>query len=73
MHTAQNLLAVFGFIVDVINKPEILEMVSRKASAKLGRPIRAVAIDKTKRNVKSKQMEQLLRFGQEHSDIIKIK
>ena len=61
------------FIVDVINKPEILEMISRKASAKLGRPIRAVAIDRTAVNVKSKQMEQLLRFGKEHSDIITIK
>ena len=62
-----------GFIVDVLNKPEILEMISRKASAKLGRPIRAVAIDKTKVNMKSKQMEELLRFGQEHADIIKIR
>ena len=67
------LLCSAGFIVDVINKPEILEMVSRKASAKLGRPIRVVAVDKSKTNTKSKQMEQLLRFGQEHSDIIKIK
>ena len=62
-----------GFIVDVLNKPEILEMISRKASAKLGRPIRAVAVDKTKVNTKSRQMEQLFRFGQEHADIIKIK
>ena len=62
-----------GFIVDVLNKPEILEMISRKASAKLGKPIRAVAVDRTKMNTKSKQMEQLLRFGKEHSDIIKIK
>ena len=62
-----------GFIVDVLNKPEILEMISRKASAKLGRPIRVVAVDRTNINVKSRQMEQLLRFGQEHSDIIKIK
>ena len=62
-----------GFIVDVLSKPEILEMISRKASAKLGRPIRAVAVDRTKMNTKSKQMEQLLRFGKEHSDIVKIK
>ena len=48
-------------------------MISRKASAKLGKPIRAVAVDRTKMNTKSKQMEQLLRFGKEHSDIIKIK
>lgn len=67
------LLCTAGFIVDVINKPDILEMISRKATAKLGRPIRVVAIDKTKVNTKSRQMEQLLRFGQEHSDIIKIK
>jgi len=67
------LVCTASFIVDVINKPEILDMVSRKASAKLGRPIRAVAVDKTKINAKSRHMEQLLRFGQEHSDIIKIK
>lgn len=67
------LVCAHSFIVDVISKPEILEMISRKASAKLGRPIRTVAVDKTKMNTKSRQMEQLLRFGQEHSDIIKIK
>ena len=67
------LVCAAGFIVDVLNKPEILEMISRKASAKLGRNIRAVTVDKTKLNVKSKQMEKLLQFGQEHSDIVKIK
>ena len=67
------LVCTAGFIVDVLNKPEILEMISRKASAKLGRPIRAVAVDKSKLNVKSKQMEKLIQFGQEHSDIINIK
>ena len=67
------LVCAAPFIVDVVNKPEILEMVARKASAKLGRPIRVVAVDKTAVNVKSKQMEQLLRFGKEHSDIITIK
>lgn len=67
------LVCAAGFIVDVINKPEILEMISRKASAKLGKPIRATAVDKTKMNVQSSQMEQLLQFGKEHPDIIKIK
>ena len=62
-----------GFIVDVLSKPEILEMISRKASAKLGRPVRAVAVDRTSINTKSGQMEKLLRFGQEHSDIVNIK
>ena len=67
------LVCTADFIVKQINKPEILEMISRKASAKLGRPIRVVAVDRTQVNTKSRQMEQLLRFGQEHSDIIKIK
>ena len=67
------LVCAAGFIVDVLNKPEILEMISRKASAKLGRPIRVVAVDRTKMKTTTKKMEQLLRFGQEHSDIIHIK
>lgn len=67
------LLCSAPFIVDVINKPEILEMISRKASAKLSKVIRAVAVDKAAANTKTKQMEQLLKFGKEHSDIITIK
>ena len=61
------------FTMEYINKPEILDLVSRKASAKLGTPVRAVAVDKTAGNVKSEQMEQLLQFGRAHSDIVKIK
>ena len=67
------LVCAAGFIVDVLSKPEILEMISRKASAKLGRPVRAVAVDRTSINTKTGQMEKLLRFGQEHSDIVNIK
>ena len=67
------LVCAAEFIVDVLSKPEILEMISRKASAKLGRPVRAIAVDRTKMNTKSGQMEKLLRFGQEHSDIVNIK
>lgn len=67
------LVCAAPFIVDVISKPEIIEMIERKASAKLGRPIRAVAVDKTAVNVKTKQMEQLLHFGKEHSNIVTIK
>ncbi len=61
------------FVLDTINKPEILDIVSRKASARLGRPVRAFATDKASANTKSKQMEQLLSFGRAHSDIITIK
>jgi hypothetical protein len=67
------LVCAASFIVDVINKPDILEIVSRKASAKLGRPIRVVAVDKNKVKVNSQSMEKLIQFGKEHSDIITIK
>ena len=66
-------LVTNSFTMEIVNKPEILELVSRKASAKLGRKVRAVVVDQNSKNVKSKQMEQLLQFGRAHSDIIKIK
>ena len=62
-----------SFVLENINKPEILELVARKASSKLGRPIRVTAADQNAANGKSEQMEQLLRFGRAHSDIINIK
>ncbi|MBR7123220.1 MAG: DNA polymerase III subunit gamma/tau [Oscillospiraceae bacterium] len=61
------------FIIDIVNKPEILEIVSRKASAKLQRPIRVVVTDDTGIDEKNEQMEQLLNFGRAHGDIISIK
>ena len=61
------------FTMEIVNKPEILSMISRKASAKLGRPIQVVPADQTARNTKSEQMEQLLKFGRAHADIVKIK
>ena len=60
-----------AFTKAVVDKPEVLELVSRKVSAKLGQPVRVIASDKT--NVKNEQMEQLLQFGREHSNVIKIK
>ena len=67
------LVCAASFIVDVINKPDILEIISRKASAKLGRSIRVVALDKNKMKVNSQSMEKLIQFGKDHSDIISIK
>ena len=61
------------FTKEIVDKPEVLELVARKASAKLGRPVRAVATDMSSANVKSKQMERLLQFGREHADVIRIK
>ena len=62
-----------GFIMEIINKPDILELVSRKAAAVLGGSVRVIATDKTVSGGNSEQMEHLLRFGRDHSDVIKIK
>ncbi len=62
-----------SFTMEMIGKPDILELAARKASAKLGRKVRAVAVDASAKPQKTAQMEQLLNFGRAHGDIIKIK
>ena len=62
-----------SFTVDVVNKPEILSLIARKASAKLGQNVLVKAVDKTAAPAVSKGMEQLLRFGQAHNDFVKIR
>ena len=61
------------FVAEAINKPDILEVVSRKASAMLGRPVTAFSVDMTKKKDGNPRMDQLMNFGRAHSDIIKIK
>ena len=61
------------FTMEIINKPEILQLVSRKASAKIGRNLRAVLVDGSVKPKKSAHMEQLLNFGRAHGDVVKIK
>ena len=61
------------FTLEMINKPDILALVSRKASAILSRPVTATAIDRTAKPENNAQMERLLTFGRQHSDIVKIK
>lgn len=65
------LMCANSFAKAVVDKPEVLELVTRKVSAKLGQPVRVMATDKT--NTKNEQMEQLLQFGRAHSDVINIK
>ena len=67
------LLCASSFNVEMINKPEILELISRKASAALGRPVQVSVVDKTAKNTATQQMDQLLSFGRAHSDRITIK
>ncbi len=67
------LVCTNAFAKDMINKPEVIQLVSRKASAKLGRQIVAVVSDSSGAAEKSEQMDKLLQFGKAHSDIISIK
>ena len=62
-----------NFTLEMVNTPEILALVARKASSLLGRPVRVEAIDRTAKPENNAQMERLMRFGREHSDIINIK
>jgi len=67
------LLCESQFIVDMVNKPEILELFSRKASAALGQPVRAVVMDRNAKQNNSKQLDALLSFGRANAGIISIK
>ena len=62
-----------AFTAQMLDKPDILEVVSRKASAMLNRQIRAMAVDMTAKPAGNPRMEQLMQFGRQHSDIVKIK
>ncbi len=61
------------FTSEIINKPEVLELISRKASASLGRNVPVTVSDSSADTSKTEQMQQLLNFGKAHSDIIHIK
>ncbi len=61
------------FTAEAINRPEVLEVVSRKASAQLGRPVRTTVVDLSAKSAGNPKMEQLMNFGRAHSDIIKVK
>ena len=60
------------FVVDMVNKPDVLSLVGLKASAKLGRQVRISVVEKNSTVDNSTQMEQLLSFGRNHSDIVSI-
>ena len=62
-----------SFTVEMINKPEVLELVSRKASMILGRKVLAMVVDGNASPQSNGRMERLMEFGRAHSDIITIK
>ena len=61
------------FIAETVGRKDILEVVTRKASAMMGRPIQVVAVDMSAKPQGNPRMEQLMNFGREHSDIVRIK
>ena len=62
-----------SFVAETVNKPDILEVVTRKASAMLGKQILVTVVDMSAKPANNPHMEQLMNFGRAHSDIIKIK
>ena len=67
------LICADEFVTNMVDKPEVRELATRKASAMLGRPVTVKVVNRKAERSKSRQMEQLMAFGREHSDIIKIK
>ncbi len=61
------------FVAQSIDKPQILEVIARKAGAMLGQPVGVFVVDLSARPQGNARMDQLMQFGREHSDIIKIK
>ena len=67
------LRCVNTFVAEAINRPDILEVVSRKASALMGKQILVSVVDMSAKPAGNPKMEQLLNFGRAHSDVVKIK
>ena len=61
------------FVADSLGRAEVLEVVTRKASAQLGRPVRVSVVDLSARPASDHRMEQLLDFGKNHPNVVRIK
>ncbi len=62
-----------GFIVDMVNKPEVLALIGRKAAAILGCSVQVRVTDGSGAPENAEKMGQLLNFGRAHADVINIK
>ena len=60
------------FTYELVNKPEILSLVSQKAGAILGRRVETIAVDQLAKPAQNGPMERLLRFGRDHTEIVHI-
>ena len=61
------------FIADTINKPDVLEVVSRKASALAGRNISVSIVDMASQAANNPRFDKLLDFGRAHDSVVRIK
>ncbi len=61
------------FTADMLGKPEILEVVARKAGAQLKKQVKAKIVDLSAKPAGNSRMENLLQFGRQHSDIVNMK
>ena len=61
------------FTADMLGKPEILEVVARKAGAQLKKQVKAKIVDLSAKPAGNSRMENLLQIGRQHSDIVKMK
>ena len=61
------------FVMEIVNVPDIIALVARKASAKLGRQLRVVVTDDRETVARNENMDQLLSFGREHPGVVRIK
>ena len=62
-----------AFTAKMLDRAEVLEVVSRKAGVMLNRPIRTVVVDSSVKPASNPRLAQLVEFGQAHSDIVTIK
>ena len=62
-----------AFTADMIGKPEVLEIVARKAAVQLGHPVKVITVDMSAKPDGNKRLNNLLQFGRQHSDIITMK
>jgi len=61
------------FTVEMVDKPEIRDLVARKATALMGRAVSVSVVDGSASPRSSAKIDQLMNFGREHSDIVTIK
>ncbi len=61
------------FTRDMVDKPEIVALVARKAAVILGKAVRVRAVDASAQPKQSAQLDRLLEFGKAHSNIVNIK